>query len=88
MNAKRVTLDSAKRRWLHKHKDLFLPMLPSTTFFDHIEKDLKTSNNDTLYIPLHELDEQPKLIKNGIMKDYQVRVHSGSDHVVLIGYSV
>ncbi|KAF7979908.1 hypothetical protein HWV62_40304 [Athelia sp. TMB] len=72
MNAKRVSLDSARRRWLHKHRELFLPMLPSATFFEHVEKGLKTSNDDTPYIPLHELDEQPKLIKNGTMKDYQL----------------
>lgn len=72
VNAKRVSLDSARRRWLHKHRDLFLPLLPSSIFFDHIAKDLQTSGDETPYIPLHELDEQPKLIKNGTMKGYQV----------------
>jgi SWI/SNF-related matrix-associated actin-dependent regulator of chromatin subfamily A member 5 len=28
------------------------------------------------FVPLHELDEQPKLIKAGHMKDYQVRTFS------------
>lgn len=65
-------MDSARRRWLYKHKDLFLPLLPSTTFFDHVGRDLEKSIDKTPYVPLHELDEQPKLVQNGTMKEYQV----------------
>lgn len=72
INTKRASLDVARRRWLHKHKGLFLPLLPSTSAFDHVGKDLEKSADKTPYVPLHELDEQPKLVENGTMKDYQV----------------
>lgn len=75
INTKRNVLDAARRRWLHRHRHLFLPLLPSSTvLFDNIAKEVTDSKDQNPYIPLHELDEQPKLIENGKMKDYQVDI--------------
>ena len=63
----------AKRRWLHRHRHLFQPLLPSTSIlFGNIAKEAESSKDNNTYVPLHELDQQPKLVENGTMKDYQV----------------
>lgn len=50
-----------------------MPLLPaSNTFLAHLENDLKHSTDRGMYKPLHEIDEQPKLIVGGLLKDYQV----------------
>jgi len=73
ISMQRASLDAARRRWLHRHRHLFQPLLPpSSVLFSNIAKELDISTDKSLYIPLHELDEQPKLVENGTMKDYQV----------------
>jgi hypothetical protein len=73
ISAQRASLDAARRRWLHRHRHLFQPLLPSASIlFSNIAKELEVSTDMTPYTPLHELDEQPKLVQNGTMKDYQV----------------
>lgn len=73
LNTKKVAIDAARRRWLHKHRQLFEPLLPSSNaFFSHLEKDIQNSSDKGLYVPLHEIVEQPKLIAHGHLKDYQV----------------
>lgn len=74
INAKRVQLDAAKRRWLFHHRDLFQPLLPSTNFFDVLRKEVKEFGEKVAYVPFQALTEQPTLIQGGEMKDYQVRV--------------
>ena len=52
---------------------MFLPLLPATSaLFDNIAKEIEESIDTNPYVPLHQLDEQPKLIEGGTMKDYQV----------------
>ncbi|EGO28787.1 hypothetical protein SERLADRAFT_434683 [Serpula lacrymans var. lacrymans S7.9] len=71
--AKRIQLDAARRRWLHRHRDLFLPLLPASTFFDNLKNEIEESGEKASYIPFHALDEQPKLIQGGTMKEYQLQ---------------
>ncbi|KAF8838568.1 hypothetical protein BDN67DRAFT_73595 [Paxillus ammoniavirescens] len=73
INAKRVLLDAARRRWLFRHRDLFQPLLPSTTFFDALHKEMTEAGENVSYVPFHALTEQPKLIEGGEMKDYQLQ---------------
>ncbi|KIM89720.1 hypothetical protein PILCRDRAFT_812522 [Piloderma croceum F 1598] len=73
ISVQRASLDAARRRWLHRHRHLFLPLLPSASvLFNNIAKEVEDSKDTTPYAPLHELDEQPKLVENGTMKDYQL----------------
>ncbi|TCD65790.1 hypothetical protein EIP91_002183 [Steccherinum ochraceum] len=73
LNKRRAHLESARRRWLHRHRTLFEPLLPeSSIYFKTIERELKAMGDSAPCIPLHELDEQPRLVKGGEMKDYQL----------------
>lgn len=76
MNEKRDVRDRARQRWLFCHREILEPLLPSNSnFFAQLQKEIEHSSNDAVsFVPLHELDEQPKLIKGGYMKDYQVRI--------------
>jgi SWI/SNF-related matrix-associated actin-dependent regulator of chromatin subfamily A member 5 len=70
---RRVSIDAAKRRWLFHHRHLLVPLLPSgTTFFQHLKTDVDASTDRGTYVPHGELVEQPKSIKKGTMKGYQV----------------
>lgn len=73
INARRVQLESARRRWLYRHHDLFQPLLPSTSFFDTLRKEMKETGGDTAYVPLCVLRTQPLLVEGGEMKDYQLQ---------------
>ena len=74
INAKRVQVEAAKRRWLFRHRDLFQPLLPSTNYFDMLRKEVSEIGGKVAYVPFHTLTEQPASIQGGEMKDYQVRV--------------
>ena len=75
INTKKVAVEAARRRWLHKHRDLFEPLLPSSSnFFTHLEKEMKSSTTKGNFHPFHQLDEQPKLVTGGQLKDYQVSI--------------
>jgi len=37
-----------------------------------MKKELEVSSDMGTYIPLHQVEEQPKAIKGGTMKEYQV----------------
>ncbi|KZT67879.1 hypothetical protein DAEQUDRAFT_766836 [Daedalea quercina L-15889] len=68
----RGSIDTARRRFLHHHRSLFLPLLsPNTGIFDAIGKHLEEVGDDQSLVPLHEIDEQPRLVQ-GQMKDYQL----------------
>ncbi|KAF8126339.1 P-loop containing nucleoside triphosphate hydrolase protein [Boletus edulis] len=73
INAKRVLVDAAKRRWLFRHRDLFQPLLPSTNFFGVLRKEVAELGEKVTYVPFHALTEQPALIQGGEMKDYQLQ---------------
>lgn len=80
ISTKKAALDAARRRWLHRHRHLFQPLLPrSSVLFDNIAKEINESTDMTPYAPLHQLDEQPKSVENGQMKDYQVCLTSSTD---------
>ncbi|EIN05640.1 hypothetical protein PUNSTDRAFT_145612 [Punctularia strigosozonata HHB-11173 SS5] len=80
VNARKVSVEAARRRWLYRHRDLFVPLLPaSSTFFLNLQKEIESAASEapvkggsTEYIPFHELDEQPKLVTGGTLKDYQL----------------
>ncbi|GBE87288.1 ISWI chromatin-remodeling complex ATPase ISW2 [Sparassis crispa] len=72
VNAAKVSAETARRRWLHRYRDLFIPLLPKSTFFDNLRKEVEASRDKTGHVPLHEITEQPKLVKGGQMKDYQL----------------
>jgi len=64
----------ARKIWLYRHRHIFEPLLPpSSVFFDHLKTEMEASKDRTPYVPLHELDEQPKLVRGGDMKDYQLQ---------------
>ncbi|KAG6830939.1 hypothetical protein H0H92_013867 [Tricholoma furcatifolium] len=75
VNKQRDSRDEARKKWLYCHKNVVQPMLPpNSTFFEHLETELERTHKDSIsFKPLHSLDMQPKLIKGGQMKDYQVR---------------
>lgn len=77
-------MESARKHWLYKHRELFEPLLPDTSnFFSVLGKELKGSSDSGSYVPLHELDAQPRLVKGGEMKDYQVCSYFISDEYTL-----
>jgi SWI/SNF-related matrix-associated actin-dependent regulator of chromatin subfamily A member 5 len=78
-NLKREARDKARKKWLYCHRTLIKPLLPSNSgFFDNLEKEIGMWGEEqgVSFVPLHELDEQPILVKGGYMKDYQVRSFS------------
>ncbi|KAL0953043.1 hypothetical protein HGRIS_007245 [Hohenbuehelia grisea] len=65
--------DAAQKIWFYRHKDIFQPLLPSTTYFDQLRKDMSAGIlQNASYVPMEELDAQPSLISGGQMKDYQL----------------
>ncbi|KAI0344484.1 hypothetical protein BDW22DRAFT_1412345 [Trametopsis cervina] len=74
INNKKIAIDAARRRWLHRHRELFIPILPhSSTFFSSLANEVAASVNSGSYKPLSDISLQPSLIRNGTMKDYQLR---------------
>lgn len=70
-HSRKLSIEQSRRRWLLAHQDLFQPLLPAnSTFFDNLAAEAKKDPGEI--IPFHELEEQPKLIENGTMKDYQL----------------
>ncbi|KAG5353088.1 hypothetical protein C0989_010470 [Termitomyces sp. Mn162] len=74
MNKKRDARDEARKKWLYCHRNVIEPMLPpNSTFFDNLQKEMERTCRDAIsFKPMHCLDIQPKLIKGGEMKDYQL----------------
>lgn len=55
---------------MYHHRDLFKPLTRSNNvFFENIELDTKTHG---AYAPMEQVNEQPRLVEGGEMKDYQV----------------
>ncbi|EPQ55573.1 hypothetical protein GLOTRDRAFT_121142, partial [Gloeophyllum trabeum ATCC 11539] len=74
VNAKKAAVEAARRRWTARHRRLFETLLPqSSNLLDHIEQEMKESSDKGAYVPLHQLDEQPKLVTGGNLKDYQLQ---------------
>ena len=73
LNKRRLRVEDARKHWLQKHRKLFEPLLPeNNTYFTTLEKELRKVKGAEVYVPLHEIEEQPSLIQGGEMKDYQV----------------
>ncbi|KAG6887770.1 hypothetical protein C0992_010819 [Termitomyces sp. T32_za158] len=74
INKKRDARDDARKQWLYCHRNVVEPMLPrNSTFFVNLSKEIERTHRDAIsFKPMHRLDQQPKLIKSGEMKDYQL----------------
>ncbi|KAG6336253.1 hypothetical protein ID866_2830 [Astraeus odoratus] len=63
INVRRTQLEAARRRWLYKHRDLFQPLLPSTSYFQSLCKEFEGWREKVSYVPFRALDVQPQLIQ-------------------------
>ncbi|PFH46225.1 hypothetical protein AMATHDRAFT_70336 [Amanita thiersii Skay4041] len=76
LNDKRDARDRARKKWLYHHQRLFEPLLPTSSrsmYFDTLRKEVERMEpSQRAGVPLHELDEQPTLIKGAVLKDYQL----------------
>ncbi|KAG5642277.1 hypothetical protein DXG03_003054 [Asterophora parasitica] len=74
VNQKRDVRNNARKRWLYCHRDVVEPLLaPNSMFYDQLQKEVeRNSKGAASFIPTRALDEQPKLIQAGQMKDYQL----------------
>ncbi|KAF8636103.1 hypothetical protein AX17_003808 [Amanita inopinata Kibby_2008] len=71
-NDKRDARDRARKKWLYHHRRLFEPLLPSSTvFFEGLGREVERMNQKAV-VPFHELDQQPSVIKQATLKDYQL----------------
>jgi SWI/SNF-related matrix-associated actin-dependent regulator of chromatin subfamily A member 5 len=73
VNLRKAAIDAARTRWLNRHRELFEPLLPpSSSFSENLQKEMSASRDKGVYVSLRAVEEQPKLVKGGTMKDYQV----------------
>ncbi|KAF8577385.1 hypothetical protein K439DRAFT_1418275 [Ramaria rubella] len=69
---KKLAIETARRRFFLRHRSIFQPLLPSQSkAFDKLLTGAHSVGAGA-YSPRRELDEQPKLIQAGQMKDYQL----------------
>lgn len=75
INSQKVQAVAAQHRWLYHYKHLFAPLVGAgSRFFANLETEMKGLVLEKRAIfEFQEIEEQPKLIKGGQMKDYQVR---------------
>ncbi|KAK2463894.1 hypothetical protein APHAL10511_004066 [Amanita phalloides] len=72
VNERRDARDRAKKKWIYHHKQLFEPLLPtSSAYVGHVKSEVERMNQRFI-VPFHELDEQPALIIEATLKDYQL----------------
>ena len=74
INSQKVQSVAAQHRWIYHHKHLFVPLVGSKS---HFFANLETEINDfapekRAIVEFEEIEKQPRLIKGGHMKDYQV----------------
>lgn len=75
-NDKKDARDKARKKWLYCHQAIIRPLLPSNSnFFDNLQNEISAWHDQDApsFVPLCTLDQQPKLVEGGTMKDYQVR---------------
>ncbi|KAF5367362.1 hypothetical protein D9615_010278 [Tricholomella constricta] len=74
LNQKREARDNARKRWLYCHRDVIEPLLPPTSMlFEQLQREVERNSKGSIsFLPTRALDEQPKLIKAGQMKEYQL----------------
>ncbi|EIW74988.1 hypothetical protein CONPUDRAFT_169853 [Coniophora puteana RWD-64-598 SS2] len=73
INARKAKVEASRKRWLLRHRDIFEPLLPSSTFFDHVENDINETDGNTSYVPFRKIECQPAPIQGGEMKEYQLQ---------------
>ena len=89
IHARKFQIESARRKWLYHHHDLFQPLLPSTSFFDGVRKEIREIGGKFAYAPFRAITVQPSLVEGGEMKDYQVRTSASQsyDTRIILGFS-
>ena len=75
INSQKVQAVAAQHRWFYHYKHLFTPLVGTKShFFANLETEINgLVPEKRAIVKLEEIEEQPKLIKGGQMKDYQVR---------------
>lgn len=75
INSQKVHAIAAQHRWLYHHKYLFAPLVGAKShFFTNLETEIKElAPEKRSIVKFEEIEQQPKLIEGGQMKDYQVR---------------
>ncbi|KAF8342516.1 P-loop containing nucleoside triphosphate hydrolase protein [Amanita rubescens] len=72
VNERRDVRDRARKKWFYYHKQLFEPLLHSSSaYFETLKNEIERLDSKAI-VPLHELDEQPALISEATLKDYQL----------------
>ena len=74
INSQKVQATAAQHRWLYHYRHLFTPLVGAKThFFTNLEMEIKglAPEKRAIVKPV-EIEQQPKLIEGGQMKDYQV----------------
>lgn len=72
MNERRDARDRVRKKWLYYHKQLFEPLLPSSSaYFETLKNEIERLDSKAI-VPFHELDEQPASISEATLKDYQL----------------
>jgi len=68
-----ISATAVKRQtFLVLHENLFQPLLPATNYYTKVPESVINKANAQGFIPYRSLTEQPSLIKNGQMKQYQL----------------
>jgi len=62
-----------RQAFLLHHENLFKPLLPESNFYTKLSKDDVAEGVNHGFTPFKEITQQPSLIKNGQMKQYQLR---------------
>lgn len=69
-----ITVTAVKRQtFLVLHEHLFQPLLPATNYYIKVPASVTNNAHAQGFIPYRSLTEQPSLIKNGQMKQYQLQ---------------
>ncbi len=72
VNERRDVRDRARKKWFYYHKQLFEPLLHSSSaYFETLKNEIERWDSKAI-VPFHELDEQPALISEATLKDYQL----------------
>ncbi|KAG5635037.1 hypothetical protein H0H81_012633 [Sphagnurus paluster] len=76
LNQKKEARDEARKKWLYCHRSVIEPLLPPTSmFYDQLQREVERNwKGAVFFTPTKFLDQQPKLIRAGQMKDYQARI--------------
>jgi SWI/SNF-related matrix-associated actin-dependent regulator of chromatin subfamily A member 5 len=74
INSQKVQATAAQHRWIYHHKHLFAPLVgPKSYFLSNLDTEIKgLAPEKRVIVEFEEIEKQPKLIKGGQMKDYQV----------------